>query len=232
VKFTPAGGRILIRCRTSADQFSAQVCDTGVGIEPQVLPRIFNAFEQGDEKVSRQFGGLGLGLAISKVLMDMHSGKLTAQSEGKDRGATFTVELPLVAARAAPLPGAQPAQSRAVKSLRILLVEDHDATCRVLSILLRQMNHQVTAAPTVADALRHADSNQFDLLISDLGLPDGTGLDLMRQLRAKYDITGICLSGYGMDQDIANSREAGFVEHLIKPVDLPRLKSAIENVTT
>ena len=231
VKFTSAGGRIQVRCEMSGEKFRAHVSDTGIGIEPEVLPRIFDAFEQGGDKVSRQFGGLGLGLAICKVLIDMHGGKLTAASAGKNCGATFSVELPLISARAM-LQRTPPADPRrAGKPLRILLVEDHDPTSRVLSLLLRQMNHQVTAAPTVADALRQAEKSQFDLLISDLGLPDGTGLDLMRQLREKYRITGIALSGYGMDQDIADSREAGFVEHLIKPVDLPRLKSVIESVT-
>jgi PAS domain S-box-containing protein len=255
VKFTSAEGRIEIRCDVQPDQnrFVARVSDNGIGIEPDVLPRIFDAFEQGDDKTAKEFGGLGLGLAICRVLVDMHGGHLTADSQGKNRGATFTVELPLapqpdassfvptIAARIAALQdhshpvvtgspsGADSAQQ---KSLRILLVEDHDATSRVVAMLLRQLSHQVTAAPTVADALRHVEESKFDLLISDLGLPDGTGLELMRQIRSKYGLTGICLSGYGMDRDLLESREAGFVEHLIKPVDLPRLRSAIESAVS
>src|SRR5207249_2946614 len=139
VKFTPFGGSISIRCQCCGDQFRASVADTGIGIEPDVLPRIFDAFEQGDEQVSRQFGGLGLGLAISKAVTEMHGGKLFANSEGKNRGAIFTVEMPLVSApprRAVPC--APAADARAGKPLRILLVEDHDPTSRVLSLLLRQ----------------------------------------------------------------------------------------------
>jgi signal transduction histidine kinase len=231
VKFTPTGGRISISCDVSQSAFCVQVTDTGVGIEPENLPRIFDAFEQGSEKIGRQFGGLGLGLAISKAVIDMHGGRLIATSAGKNRGATFIVTLPLAQDQPVVEKSRLPRATPAGKPLRILLVEDHDATSRVLSLLLKQMNHQVTAAPTVADALRHVEAAPFDLLISDLGLPDGTGLDLMRQIRQKHAITGICLSGYGMDQDIIQSREAGFIEHLIKPVDLPRLKSAIESVT-
>jgi CheY-like chemotaxis protein len=98
--------------------------------------------------------------------------------------------------------------------------------------LLRQLKHEVTSAATVADALRHADHSRFDLLISDLGLPDGSGLDLMRELKEKYHLTGICLSGYGMDHDIRRSKEAGFARHLTKPVDFRRLKATIESVVS
>src|SRR5204863_6917318 len=138
----------------------------------------------------------------------MHGGRLRADSAGKNRGATFTVELTTIAAPA-PTPRRTPLPHDASphRPLNILLVEDHDATCKVLSLLLRQLNHKVTAAPTVADALKHAEAKEFDLLISDLGLPDGTGYDLMRELKERYQLTGIALSGYGMDSDIEQSRD-------------------------
>jgi PAS domain S-box-containing protein len=235
VKFTPAGGDVRIDCGSDQNRWWMTIADTGIGIEPDVLPKIFDAFEQGADGINRQFGGLGLGLAISKAVVEMHGGKLGVSSEGKGHGATFKVELP---ATHAPIPAPAsdlpplPSRHADARPLRILLVEDHDATSHVISLLLRQLHHEVTAAPTIAQARKHADDNQFDLLISDLGLPDGSGLDLMRELRAKFNLTGICLSGYGMDQDITLSREAGFARHLIKPVDFRHLKATIESVTS
>jgi PAS domain S-box-containing protein len=247
VKFTPVGGTISVVCDTShTDVVRLDVIDTGIGIAPDALPKIFDAFEQGNTSISKQFGGLGLGLAISKALVDMHGGKLSATSEGVGKGATFTVELPTIpvpqdmhteivvparrdrsdAWRARRLPAV------ASKPLSILLVEDHDATSRVLSMLLRRLNHRVTTAADLASARQCAQQQQFDLLISDIGLPDGSGLDLMRELREKYkdQLKGICLSGYGMDQDVIQSRAAGFAFHLTKPVDFPKLKATIESV--
>jgi PAS domain S-box-containing protein len=235
VKFTPTGGEVHIECDSTEDRWWMTITDTGIGIDPEMLPKIFDAFEQGADGINRQFGGLGLGLAISKAVVEMHGGKLSVSSEGKGRGSTFKVELPATtAAVPAPSSDESPAQSRRADSrpLRILLVEDHDATSHVISLLLRQLQHKVTAAPTLAEARKHADADHFDLLISDLGLPDGSGLDLMRELRAKFNLTGICLSGYGMDQDITLSREAGFARHLIKPVDFRHLKATIESVTS
>jgi CheY-like chemotaxis protein len=118
--------------------------------------------------------------------------------------------------------------SSAKRSLRLLLVEDHEATLQVLQRLLTRDGHQVTPARDVAEALAAAEANTFDLIISDLGLPDGTGTDLMQRLRANYGLRGIALSGYGMEDDLARSREAGFIAHLIKPVDFPQLRRALE----
>ena len=176
-----------------------------------------------------------MGLAISKVLVELHGGTLTASSEGQDRGASFHMELPAVEAAGPQIvqqPQRVPAKEVVGRPLRILLVEDHDATSQVIALLLRRLNHDVTAAPTLAEARRYADNKQFDLLISDLGLPDGSGLDLMREFCARFNVTGICLSGYGMDRDINMSREAGFARHLIKPVDFRSLKATIESVTS
>ena len=235
VKFTPSGGEIRVDARGEGDRWRLKVIDTGIGIAPELLPKIFDAFEQGTESINRQFGGLGMGLAISRVLVEMHGGVLAAASDGEGKGATFTIDLPSVDAPIdEPLAPQNPAsdETRASRPLRILLVEDHDATSHVLVLLLRRLHHEVTAAPTIADARKEADRKSFDLLISDLGLPDGSGLDLMRELRAKFNVTGICLSGYGMDRDVVLSREAGFARHLTKPVDFRSLKATIESVTT
>lgn len=239
VKFTPPGGHISIRCRREGDaNVIVEVSDTGRGIKPELMPRLFSAFEQGERPTGLQFGGLGLGLAISKALVEMHGGTLTAHSEGEGKGATFAVRLPMlpaepaVKAPAATVPQPLSAQSR---HLRILLVEDHENTARMMSLLLSSLGHEVRTAGDVGTALRLAGEGKrgnFDLLISDLGLPDGSGLDLMRSLRARgLSLPGIALSGYGTEQDVQHSMSAGFAEHLVKPVDISQVESAIARVS-
>jgi CheY-like chemotaxis protein len=207
-----------------------------MGIQPAALQRIFNAFEQTDRSVTRHFGGLGLGLAISKALVELHGGTIHAHSDGKGKGATFTVRLP-IADRQLPTKkadGGVPNRQSEIgnRQLRILLVEDHGDTARVMRRLLRAKGHDVEAAADVATALELAQQKAFDLLISDLGLPDANGLDLMRQLVAQgKTIPAIALSGYGQDQDIAQSRDAGFAAHLTKPVNIDQLIGTISTVT-
>lgn len=255
VKFTPAGGTVTVATaveNAGADgtvpraQFVLRVTDTGIGIEPNALPRIFNAFDQGGDEITRRFGGLGLGLAITHKLVAAHGGTLVAASEGRHRGATFTVRLasepapaPLPPTPLAPPPAESPDLLAAhadhpLRRLRILLVEDHQDTARVMARLLRGMDHDVVAASDVASALAAASEaqGQFDLVVSDLGLPDGSGLDLMRELRQQYGLRGIALSGYGMQEDIRRSREAGFLEHLTKPVSMNQLEDALQRAAT
>jgi CheY-like chemotaxis protein len=211
------------------DHVRVEVIDTGAGIAPDVLPHIFDAFEQGGNDVTRTFGGLGLGLAISAALADAHGGMLTAASDGLGQGARFTLELTaLESLPLAPTPTEpKPAHAR---RLRLLLVEDHPDTSRVMTRLLRSLDHDVHAVGDVRAALRTAEVQQFDLVISDIGLPDGSGLELMRQLRERYQLKGIALSGYGMEDDMRRSREAGFDAHVTKPVDFDSLAAAIADV--
>jgi PAS domain S-box-containing protein len=227
VKFTPAGGRITVRTgNPEPGKVGLAVVDPGIGIEPEVLPRLFNAFEQGGPTVTRSFGGLGLGLAISKALVDLHDGTLTGMSPGRGCGATFTVTLATVAP---PRPEeiATAAGTGALRSLRLLLVEDHAPTLEVMAALLEMAGHEVITAPDLRSARALAASHELDLVVSDLGLPDGTGFDLMRELRDRYGLKGIAVSGYGMEEDLRRSREAGFLEHLVKPVDVEKLKAAL-----
>jgi PAS domain S-box-containing protein len=226
VKFTPAGGRIEVRTSTpEPGKIQVHVIDHGIGIEPEVLPRLFNAFEQGDPTVTRSFGGLGLGLAISKALVDQHNGVLTGVSAGRGHGATFTVTLATVAP---PRPEeVAVAGAGASRGLRLLLVEDHEPTLQVMAALLEIAGHDVGTAQDLRSARALAASREFDLVVSDLGLPDGTGFDLMRELRDRYGLKGIAVSGYGMEEDLRRSREAGFLEHLVKPVDVEKLKAAL-----
>ncbi|MGE5609259.1 MAG: PAS domain-containing protein [Bacillota bacterium] len=230
VKFTPSRGRILIQSNHPREGLlRITITDTGIGIEPQALPRIFSAFEQAEPQITRSYGGLGLGLTISKALLEMQGGNITAQSEGPGKGSTFTVDLPTVSEQPAEAkPPAGP--HRPVTGMRILLVEDHGSTAQVMSHLLTSLGHTVWVSNSVHHALELAREHPLDLVISDLALPDASGLDLMRQIKSQYNVKGISLSGYGRPEDVAGSQAAGFAIHLIKPIDLPKLVEAIDRV--
>ena len=229
IKFTPHDGCVGIRCRPDLDHVLVEVNDSGIGMEQDALTRVFNAFEQEERSITRQFGGLGLGLAISKALVEMHGGTIEAHSEGRNKGATFRVRLPLaspVAQQEAQTPVV--ASLVAVRPLRVLLVEDHPVTAKLMQTVLTANGHVVQWANDVATALELADRNEFDLLMSDLGLPDGSGHDLMRGLRERgHKFPGIALSGYGQEEDIRRSLEAGFAAHLTKPASRETVVAAI-----
>jgi signal transduction histidine kinase/response regulator RpfG family c-di-GMP phosphodiesterase len=225
VKFTPQGGRLEIRTENSEGQLRVEIADTGIGIDPDTLPKIFNAFEQGERS---QFGGLGLGLAISKTLVETHQGKLLAASNGRDQGATFTAIFPLAESTADAKAEATPSTPAEHKPMRVLLVEDHEDTNRSLTQLLRRRGYYVQPAHTVQAALDAAAQEKFDVLVSDIGLPDGSGIDLMEKLRHDSPIFGIALTGFGMEDDLRKSHEVGFNHHLVKPVDLNRLDALIQ----
>jgi signal transduction histidine kinase len=237
VKFTPEKGRITIETLNPApDKIEARVIDTGIGIEQETIDKIFNAFEQGQTEITRRFGGLGLGLAISKALIDAHGGKIQVQSAGKDKGATFSVELSTVLT---PIGHdgetqdqevdrqPQPAVSR---HRRVLLVDDHHDTCIGMKRMLERHGYEITLAHSAEQAVEKVHSQDFDLLISDIGLPDRSGYELMREVRLKKDLPGIALSGFGSEQDISQAREAGFSEHLTKPINFERLEKTIQSV--
>lgn len=228
VKFTPKRGQLTLRTSDEVDgRLRVSITDTGIGIDSETLPKVFNAFEQGERSGT---GGLGLGLAITKALVETHGGQITAESAGEGRGATFTASFPL----AEP---ASPATTRNVslpggarKSMRILLVEDHEDTNRSLTNLLRRRGYQVQSADSISSALECAANGSFDLLISDIGLPDGTGIELMERLGTEHSLAGIALTGFGMEDDIRRSRDVGFSEHLVKPVDLNKLDAVIQKL--
>ena len=231
IKFTPHGGWVGIRCQPDGDYVLIEVSDSGIGVEPESLSRIFIAFEQADRSTARQFGGLGLGLAISKTLVEMHNGTISVHSEGRDKGAAFRVRLPLCAPADQAEESAPPRQ-RALRPLHVLLVEDHGVTAKLMRMVLASDGHTVERAGDVATALELADRHRFDLLVSDLGLPDGSGHDLMRQLRQRgHTFPGIALSGYGQSEDIQRSREAGFAAHLTKPASRHAVIEAVASVT-
>ncbi len=239
LKFTPRGGRVAITTGNDADdkgELLVSVTDTGTGINPDVLPRIFNAFEQGEQTVTRAYGGLGLGLAICKAIVDLHQGRIWAQSDGPNCGAAFHVAIPLhrVDRQATDAGTAIPADRidhPPRRQLHVLLVDDHVDTMKVMTRILSRWGLRLTCAGRISEALLAASTQTFDLLISDIGLPDGSGCELAERLRKIQPIPAIALSGFGMDTDIHRSLAAGFSAHLTKPVNLDQLQKVITELT-
>ena len=234
VKFSPPNaGHVTVRSYNTDDNtVRLEVIDNGIGIEPDVLPQLFQPFEQGERTTARRYGGLGLGLVISKGIIDLHHGSLTAHSEGKGKGTTFRLEMSHIPAlpepaETAPRQTAEPSVAESV----VLLVEDHADTLRVMERLIRMLRHRVVIANTMTQALDLLARERIDLLVSDIGLPDGSGLTIMQTLKEqKSAVKGIALSGFGLEEDIRRSREAGFERHLVKPVNFAALENAIRTV--
>ena len=229
IKFTPAGGTVRIATWNEGAHLMISCHDTGIGIPADVLPRLFEPFEQGSVAITRHYGGLGLGLAVGRSLALAHGGSLTARSDGVGKGSTFTVMLPTTTMTEAPgpLPGAPPAAESPRRRLDILLVEDHEDTAQTLRESLVAWGHRVRVADAVGAALREAAAAPCEVLISDIGLPDGSGVDLIRQIRPAPTVGAIAMSGFGMEEDLTRSRDAGFNRHLTKPVELAQLEQAI-----
>ncbi len=232
VKFTEPEGRVTIRTFNQEERVVCEVTDTGIGFAPGASDRIFRPFEQADLANNHRYGGLGLGLAIAKSVVTAHGGQITAESEGLGKGATLRVELPAAEVQLmtpeaeAPRDALRPQPSAPVH--RLLLVEDHRPTAEVLKRLLKRVGYSVTAVASVAEGLSSAREQKFDFVLSDLGLPDGAGSDLMRALRDEHGLRGIALSGYGMEEDVQRSADAGFVAHITKPVDFMHLRRMLE----
>ena len=219
IKFTPPSGSLTVRSRLSAGRVEVSCQDTGIGIQADALQRLFMPFEQVDPQIARQFGGLGLGLAIAHGLTLAHGGELRADSQGPGHGATFTLCLPVAQDQLDSAPvgqGQAPAQSSAPR-WSVLLVEDNLDSAEALSMALDMQGYAVTHATKIKDALQKAGTHDFDAVVSDLGLPDGSGREVARALAGRMPC--IALSGYGSDDDVSASREAGFAGHLTKPVD-------------
>jgi PAS domain S-box-containing protein len=233
VKFTPEGGLIEVRTSNEGERVVIDVKDTGMGFNAETGPKLFCAFEQGGKQITRSFGGLGLGLAITRSIMESHRGTVQGRSDGPNRGATFTLQLPTMeqgAMRSTP-PRANetnPGDAKGTpRPLRLLLVEDHNDTRYALELILKRAKHIVRSASSAKGAMELAAEYPFDLVISDLGLPDLSGLEMMTELRDRFGLKGIAVSGYGMEDDVTRSREAGFLHHLTKPISMDGLRKLI-----
>ena len=235
IKFTPRGGQITIRSSMAAADASGrpelliEFSDSGIGIAPDAMRRIFEPFQQADDTIPRRFGGLGLGLTISRAIIRAHGGRIEAASAGPGQGATFSVRLAMADAPQAVAVSPAPLAAAAAGPIRILLVDDHNDTLLILARLLRRRGYQVTTAADIRSAMV-ACRERFDLLISDVGLPDGDGREILGRAGGAGRIPGIILSGLGTEEDIRRSMEAGFDEHMTKPVDFGRLEAAIQRL--
>lgn len=238
-KFTPEGGEIFVRSEkiseSGADKIRVTVRDTGIGIGRDDLAHIFDAFEQAahgldDAMTARKFGGMGLGLAICRALIEQHNGSIRARSDGTNEGSTFTVELPALPPHAEPQAGFRLVAPTKLPPMRLLIVEDHPDTAKTLAALLGMGGHTVSIAHNGTDALKLVTEQIFDIMISDLGLPDMTGYHLLRQIKQQRSIKAIAMSGYGMEEDINKSKQAGFVDHIVKPATIDQLEQVLYRV--
>lgn len=223
IKFTPFAGEISIRTSITGDMLRIEIADSGRGIEPGELEHIFRAFDQGSAKANRQFGGLGLGLSIARMFLSLHGGAISASSAGLGKGARFSIDLPLGPTTHLAPASHQPTPAASACTGRILLIEDHADTLRTMERLLSRCGYEVVTAASATQARERLSGPRFDLVISDLGLPDCSGLDLMREIRLLHSMPAIALSGYGMEADLTNSTQAGFSAHLVKPIEIADL---------
>jgi PAS domain S-box-containing protein len=218
VKFTPSGGSVDVEVRREGPEGVVRVSDTGIGIDPDMLPRVFELFAQGQQPMDRPVGGLGIGLALSRRLVEMHGGTIAAASEGHGRGAQFTVRLPVAVTGP---PGPAPAGHRPDRRRSILIVEDNEDTRESLRLLLESLGHSVLEAADGGHGLALARQHQPEVVLIDLGLPGLDGYEVARTLRSSpfgKSTLLIAVTGYGQAEDRRRSEEAGFDAHLVKPV--------------
>jgi len=231
IKFTPNEGQVTVQLTADDRYAQIQVSDTGKGIHPDFLPYVFELFNQQDSSTTRSFGGLGLGLAIAKRVVEAHGGTINAASAGEGKGATFTVCLPLMPAPrpSTPTPQEQPASDLA--NLRILAVDDEVDSLQLVQVLLESEGAIVSTAPSATKALQLLQQSPFDLLISDLGMPRMDGYEFIQQVRtqpsANQEVLAIALTAYAGEADQRRVLAAGFQSHLAKPLDPENLLEAI-----
>jgi len=243
VKFTPPTGKIDVSARVEGEQIEIAISDSGMGIEPDFLPFIFERFSQADSSYTRKVGGLGLGLAIVRHLVEIHGGSVSVESEGANKGATFTIELPVLAAQQT-LHGAnensgepdEPVKNNKLPAgTKVLLVEDNDDSREMLAVLFAQSDLHITAVASAAEAIKAIEQVKPDILISDIGMPEEDGYDLIRKVRRLSPENGghipaIALTGYASLQDRDRALRAGYQEHLSKPVDIDELFELVKNI--
>ncbi len=232
VKFTQNKGSIRIRSHNEEEQFVFEITDTGIGIEPERQASVFEPFHQGERSITRQFGGLGLGLTISKTLLDLHGGTISVESAGKNKGATFRIFLDLLQEPVAASVDGASGEVENLKKMRLLLVDDHADTRDVLSRLLSKGGHEVVTADSAKKALEILGKRRFDAIISDIGLPGTSGYELIREAKRRQSLKAIALSGLGMDEDVRRSAEAGFDHHLTKPINFQELRVILGKIST
>jgi signal transduction histidine kinase/CheY-like chemotaxis protein len=238
IKFTPTKGRVVVSLSRRGAQAEIVVRDTGQGIDADLLPHVFERFRQGDSSTTRQHGGLGLGLAIARQLIEMHGGTIRAASDGPGLGSTFTVTLPLHAADiapsipvAVPAPAAASAASRTLQALAILVVDDDTDVRELLKKVLETGGAEVELAASAEEALAAFDERPWQLLISDIGMPRVDGYELIRRIREREALRGgsipaIALTAFARSEDRLRALAAGYQLHLAKPIEPEALLAA------
>ncbi|HKX30281.1 MAG TPA: hybrid sensor histidine kinase/response regulator [Blastocatellia bacterium] len=244
VKFTPAGGQVGVEVARAGEQVRISVSDTGIGIAPDFLPYVFERFRQAELAIGRKYGGLGLGLAIVRHIVELHGGEVEAVSEGMGRGATFTIKLPLtVPAGIGERPTAMASRTMEVPAviaarlpgLRILVVDDEESDRNLLKVMLGEYGVRVTVAASASEALALLETTPFDLLVSDLGMPGEDGYALIRQAREREAKRGgrlpaVALTAYARSDDRVGAISAGFDSHVPKPVEFAELAAVIASL--
>ena len=231
-KYTEPGGHIQLTVERRDDHALVRVRDDGIGIAPELRPRLFQLFTQAERSLDRSQGGLGVGLALVKSLVEMHGGGVSAVSEGLGRGSEFIVRLPVLAARPfQALNGANgPAPQPPAEFRRVLIVDDNEDAAETLALLLRGDGHEVRTAHDGSAALREAEAFRPEIVFLDIGLPGMDGYAVAQRMRQEPTSAGIllvALTGYGQDEDRRRSREAGFDHHLVKPVEPAALQQLL-----
>lgn len=232
IKFTDPDGKVTITTGLDGTQAYFTVIDTGIGIEPEFLPHVFDRFRQADGSTSRRHGGLGLGLAIADALAKIHGGRLEAQSEGVGCGATFTLRV-----ESAPtgkvVPETVNEKVHSLQGLDVLIVEDSPDTLLLLGTLFRREGATVTTAASAAEALQSAVNKRPNLVVSDIGMPEVDGYELLEQLRilpGLADVPAIAISGYASEEDRERALAVGYLALVPKPVDIDTLFSLIQEI--
>ncbi len=230
-KYTPEGGRIALRMALGETELTLEVSDNGIGIAPELLPRVFDLFTQGERSADRAQGGLGVGLAVVKSLAELHGGRVAAASAGAGMGSTFTLTLPLLAGEAAQGGASAPAIApQAPSALRVMIVDDNPDAALMLGMLLEAAGYEVATENSSAAGLARAAATLPDVCLLDIGLPGMDGYELARQIRALDGMAGatlVAVTGYGQAQDRRRTHEAGFGHHLVKPVDTGELMALL-----
>jgi CheY-like chemotaxis protein len=231
IKFTDPGGKVSVTTQLDGKQAQLMVVDTGVGIDPEFLPHVFDRFRQADGSTSRRHGGLGLGLAIADALAKMHDGGLEAKSDGVGKGATFSLRMDLVSSgKVAPETVGAPTHS--LEGLEVLIVEDSPDTLLLLSTIFRREGANVTTASSAAQALSRAVTNRPHIIVSDIGMPDVDGYQLLEQLRlvpGLSDVPAIAVSGYASEEDRERALAVGYLALVPKPIDVDVLFNLIND---
>ena len=235
VKFTPAGGRVTASIELRAGELSITVTDTGSGISPEFLPHVFESFRQADASSVRSHGGLGLGLSLTRHLIELHHGRIVAESEGEGRGARFTVSLPCLPSPAVTaLTPIGAGASRALTGMRVLVVDDEPDALEMIAAVLSERGAEVSAAPSAAAAIEQIDRSRPHVLLSDIGMPITDGYALLARVRAlpgaSAHVPAVALTAFARAADAARAAEAGFAAHLAKPVDPEVLTSVLLSV--